>query len=412
MRVRAQAGLLVILAGLAGTLLFGLAEKAPCGSGAWTDLQQYRDLCYSDIVPLYGTEQLQSGRLPYVDRCRGHCDEYPVLTMYALRLTAWPVHSYKGFFYANALLLSLAAGVTAAALYRLAGQRALYFALAPTLLVYGFVNWDLIAVALATTATLAFVRRRDTAAGILLGLGVAAKLYPVLLVVPFMAERARRREFERASRIVWWAAASWLAVDLPFMILAPHSWSEFFRYNATRVADWDSLWFIACDPLGSAGCGDTGTVNLFSVVAFIAASATVWAWKVRRDPETPRWQLGFPVLVMFLLANKVYSPQYGLWLLPWFALVLPELRWFIAFEAADMAVFVTRFAYFGHLAAAQARLNGQPVPHAGWTDAFTIGYFQLAVLVRAAILLGCVLRFVVRAPPGPREPVRSEVLAA
>jgi len=91
----------------------------------------------------------------------------------------------------------------------------------------------------------------------------------------------------------------------------------------------------------------------------------------------------------------VYSPQYGLWLLPWFALVLPDLRLFLAFEAADVAVFVTRFAFFGHLA-------GEPN---GWTDAFSIGYFQIAVLVRAAILLACVVRFVAREPVGAREPV-------
>ncbi len=52
---------------------------------------------------------------------------------------------------------------------------------------------------------------------------------------------------------------------------------------------------------------------------------------------------------MFLLSNKVYSPQYGLWLLPWFALVLPRLRLFLAFAIADVAVFVTRFSWFGRL---------------------------------------------------------------
>jgi len=193
---------------------------------------------------------------------------------------------------------------------------------------------------------------------------------------------------------------------------SPHAWSEFFRYNAHRLADWDSLWFIACDPFGAHGCANTGTINLFSVLAFAGASALVWAWKVSRDPHTPRWLLAFPILVVFLLTNKVYSPQYGLWLLPWFALALPELGWFIAFQVADVAVFVTRFAFFGHLAVEQARLQGQALPPAGWTNAFTIAFFQLAVLVRAAVLVGCVVRFVVRPPPGPREALPQEMSAA
>ena len=44
-----------------------------------------------------------------------------------------------------------------------------------------------------------------------------------------------------------------------------------------------------------------------------------------------------------MLSNKVYSPQFSLWLLPWFALALPNLRLFIAFEAADVIVFLTEF---------------------------------------------------------------------
>src|SRR5207248_8171891 len=148
----------------------------------------YRQLCYSDIVPLYGSEQLQGGRLPIVDDCHptdleNPCDEYPVLTMYTMRLAAWASNSFASFFYWNAFFLSIAAGITAFLLYRLAGRRALYFALAPTLLIYGYMNWDLIAVALATAGTYAFVRKKDTASGVLLGLGAAAKFFPLFLLV-------------------------------------------------------------------------------------------------------------------------------------------------------------------------------------------------------------------------------------
>ena len=61
----------------------------------------------------------------------------------------------------NALLLSICAAVAAGCLYVMDARRALWFALAPTLAVQAFVNWDLLAVALAVAATLAFFRRRD-----------------------------------------------------------------------------------------------------------------------------------------------------------------------------------------------------------------------------------------------------------
>jgi len=376
---RRSVGLGVVLACVLGTMALGTASKAPCASGDWGDLRQYRLLCYTDVVPLLGTEQLAGGRLPFLDPCvrveGQQCDEYPVLTMYVMRVAAWiGGEQHAPFFFANALLLAIAAAATAVCLWLLAGRRALWFALAPTLLIYGTVNWDLVAVALATGALVAFASRRDGLAGVLLGIGAAAKLYPALLVVPLALQRMQDREPDRAIRVAWAAAAAWAIVNLPFVVAAPGSWWEFFRFNAARPADWDSAWYIACRASEPA-CLPTSTINVASAGLFVGVFGGLWAWKAGRAPGFPRWTLGFPLLVAFLLTNKVYSPQYGLWLLPWMALVLPDLRRFVAFEAADVAVFLTRFSFFGTLSDAP----GSPQ----WL-------FEVAVAVRAAALVWCV----------------------
>ncbi|HSL10696.1 MAG TPA: glycosyltransferase 87 family protein [Actinomycetota bacterium] len=381
---RRTVGLGVVLACVVGTMAIGTALKSPCARGDWSDLRQYRLLCYSDIVPLLGTEQLRGGRLPFLDPCEEiegqNCDEYPVVTMYAMRAAAWIAgEEYGPFFYANAVILTAAAAAVATGVWLLAGRRALWFALAPTLLVYGTVNWDLIAVAFATIALVAFAARRDGWAGVLLGLGAAAKLYPALLVVPLLAQRLQDREPDRGIRLAWAAAASWVAVNLPFMIAAPGSWWEFFRFNGARPADWDSGWFIACRTVGVT-C-DTGTINAVSAVLFLATFAALWVWKLTRSPSFPRWTLILPLLVCFLLTNKVYSPQYGLWLLPVFALVLPDLKPFVAFAVADVAVFVTRFWFFEELS------GGSGTPQ--WL-------FEVAVVSRAVVLLWCVAAWLVR----------------
>jgi uncharacterized membrane protein len=385
---RRRIGLGVVGCCLGATLALGLAVKLPCASGDWSDGRQYTRYCYSDIEPLLGTEHLAGGRLPYLDACPrspGECDEYPVLTMYAMRVAAWasgPIGDIAGFFFANVLILSLAALVVVVALYVLVGPRALYVAAAPTLLLYAYINWDLIAVALAAAATVAFFRRRDVAAGVLLGLGAAAKAYPALLVIPFVAERFREREPDRGIHLAWAATGSWLVVNVPFALAAPARWWEFFRFNAARAADWDSLWFIGCHRLtGQLFCTHTRAINVASLVLFVAIVAIVWRWKRRDEPDFPRWALGFPILVAFLLTNKVYSPQYGLWLLPWFALALPELPLFLAFSAADVAVFLTRFAWFARL----SNLGGLP-----------IGAFEMAVVARALVLIVCLVLWTVR----------------
>ena len=48
---------------------------------------------------------------------------------------------------------------------------------------------------------------------------------------------------------------------------------------------------------------------------------------LRAPPTTPRLaQLGFLIVAGFLLVNKVYSPQYVLWLLPLAVLARPRWR--------------------------------------------------------------------------------------
>ena len=49
-----------------------------------------------------------------------------------------------------------------------------------------FTNFDALATAFATGALLAWARRRPGLAGVLIGLGVAAKLYPLLLLIPLV----------------------------------------------------------------------------------------------------------------------------------------------------------------------------------------------------------------------------------
>jgi uncharacterized membrane protein len=179
-----------------------------------------------------------------------------------------------------------------------------------------------------------YLRRRDGWSGVLLGLGAAAKVFPALLVVPFVAGRFHGREPDRGIRLAWAAAGTWIAINLPFVLAAPRAWSEFFRFNAGRFADWDSLWYLACQRTTGQTCSHTDLVNAASLVMFVAWAGLVWVLKARRDPGFARWTFGFPILVLFLLTNKVYSPQFSLWLLPWFALAFPNLWLFVAFQAA------------------------------------------------------------------------------
>jgi uncharacterized membrane protein len=369
----------VVLAATLLTLAVGYLIKSPClDPGTW-DGGEYRRMCYSDVAALYGSLDRDRGlaedQLPYVEAR----NEYPVLSALAMWAAAVPANSFVSFFNWTAALLTLCALATAGALFRLVGSRALFFALSPSLALFGFVNWDLLAVALAAAATVAFLRGRNLGAGVLLGVGTAAKLYPALLVPPFAVSRRGGDGW----RIVLGAAVAWAGTNLPFALAAPGRWSEFYRFSSDRPADWDSVWFALEHNIGFHW--SMPWLNVLSGVVFALGVVVVWGAVSRLRPDFARWRFGFPLLVVFLLTSKVFSPQFGLWLLPWFALTLPDLRLFAAFELAQIAVFVTRSQWFVRLLEV-----GDGLPF--WA-------FEIAVAARAVILVACVVAWVRRDEP-------------
>jgi uncharacterized membrane protein len=382
--VRMTRGVVLLVA--ACVMTAGAAYKSLCfGEGFLERSLTYA--CYSDLLPLYEAEELDSGKIPYVEAE----NEYPVGTGLFMWAASWPVDSREAFFVSNALLLAFLGLLTAWLLYGVVQRRALYFAAAPTLALYAFLNWDLLAVALMTAGLVAFLRRRDVTAGVLLGLGTAAKLFPGLLLPPLALDRAKERSWRGVAVLLGSAVVIWLALNLPVAIASPNGWSFTFRFNAERPTHWATLWFVGCRVL-PVFCRAVPLVNALSFLMFLGGVAGVWYLKARLEPGFPAWTLGFPILIAFLLTNKVYSPQYSLWLLPWFALVLPELRAFLAFEAADLFVFVTEFRWLG-----AATGVGAGVPR--WL-------FLLAVLARAAVLLWLLAAYL-RAPTSAVAPART-----
>ena len=89
------------------------------------------------------------------------------------------------FFNISAFGLALAWMATVWATARLAGRRiwdAAVVAASPVLIFQVFTNFDALATACAVGAMLAWARRRPVLAGVLIGSGVALKLYPLLLL--------------------------------------------------------------------------------------------------------------------------------------------------------------------------------------------------------------------------------------
>ncbi|MBI1758080.1 MAG: DUF2029 domain-containing protein [Actinobacteria bacterium] len=356
----------VCLALALAVLALSWVEKSPCQSGEWADNVQYTHLCYSDIIPLYYSEGLDQGKVPYAD----HAVEYPVLTGWFMYGAATISRGYdslaragylpnvnpvQSYYEATVLLLVLCGLALTWALYHLTGRRSwdtAMVALSPVLFVHAFTNWDLFVVALATGALLAWQRRVPWLAGTLIGLGAAAKFYPVLFLWPLLLVCLRGRRMREFGATLGFAVAGWAVVNLPVWYLWPETWRQFFTLNQTRSADPDTLWNVLQYLRRTAldvGLPDGGTptvLNLAVVVSFGAVCLAIgWlALTARRRPRLP--QLLFLVVAGFLLTNKVWSPQYSLWLVPLAVLARPSWRALLAWQATEALLWFPRMYWY------------------------------------------------------------------
>ncbi len=218
--------------------------------------------------------------------------------------------------------------------------------LSPLLVVHAFTNWDLLAIGMTAGAMVAWARGRPVLAGALIGLGAATKLYPVLLLGPLLLLAIRSRKFDGLVRATVAAAVVWLVLNVPVMILYPAGWYEFIKLNSQRVAEYDSWYAIYTTLSGShvfdnaPGADSPTLLNALSLVLF-GLSCLGIAWFALSSQRRPRLaQLMFLVVAAFLLTNKVWSPQYSLWLLPLVVLALPRWRPVLAWQFSEVVVWM------------------------------------------------------------------------
>ncbi|MFD1050376.1 SDR family NAD(P)-dependent oxidoreductase, partial [Kibdelosporangium lantanae] len=84
-------------------------------------------------------------------------------------------------------------------------------------------------------------------AGVLLGVGAAAKLYPLLLLGVLFVLCLRTAKMKEWQRTTVAALGTWLVINVPIAWQYPTGWWEFFRRNTIRPADTDSIWNVVAD---------------------------------------------------------------------------------------------------------------------------------------------------------------------
>ena len=289
------------------------------------------------LYHVYG-ERIANGLVPY----RDFAFEYPPAALPFVALPALVTDSVTAFrvLFAAEMAVAGAVGVllVAAGLRRLGASVAdrrlalAVVALVP-LLLGGVIltRFDLVPAALVAGAMLLLVSGRLRAGALVVGVGIAVKLYPAVLV-PLLGIVAWRGGGRRElPAVVGLAAAPAVLAYLPFLLVAPDGVLDSLGRQLGRPLQIESLGagvLLALHDAAGTSLGwasGSGSQNLTGTaadvlaalqgVAQVLAVALVWVSFQRGPATTGRLvRHAAATVVAFVAFSKVLSPQFLVWL--------------------------------------------------------------------------------------------------
>ncbi len=208
----------------------------------------------------------------------------------------------------------------------------------------------------------------------MLALAVCTKVFP-LLVLGVLLLTSLRKGLRHGLELLGISTAVALAVNLPFTLLARENWLWFFEYSRVREIE-PSLYLLAgVDPRAFAP-----SANLISAAATLGAAAALAAVELRTRRLDPL-PAACGLVCIFFAANKVFSPQYWLWVVALIALAGAPAWLATAVSALSLADFVVSFSFL-HLQ------SDRVWPQVNW---FAHSVFWPMVALRYAALLSCAI---------------------
>jgi uncharacterized membrane protein len=337
MRTRA----LLALALLAALLSF--TKFSHCEGINWATPGQYIHACYSDLPSLFGERGMADNAWPYASDTNSV--EYPVLTGLVMHATSFVAHSPISYFNLNALLLALLFIFVIFIVRKIQPEFTYLVPVAPAMIASLYINWDLWAIATMMLAIYWFDRKAYLYSSIALAVSISTKFLPVFLLLPIIFILWRSNQIREMVKYAATTFGMWLAINLPFALTTPTGWWRFYKLNLSREADWGSLW-LAFSQLGLG----LANLNYLAILLLLIGltSFVIFLFEVKNTPTLA--SVAFIVLAIVMVASKVYSPQYVLWLTPLAVIALTNKKDLHAFWIWQIAETMYHVAIWQHLA--------------------------------------------------------------
>jgi uncharacterized membrane protein len=370
--------ILIALAILASLLSF--AKFNHCQSTGWASPGQYIHACYSDLPALYSARGLDSNAWPYSSD--DNSVEYPVITAMVMYATSFLANSPVSYFNINIFFLVLLFIATVIVVRKIRPEFAYLSAIAPAMIASLFINWDLWGIAAMMLAIYWFDRKMYLHSALILSLSISTKFLPIFLLIPIAFILWRDAKLKELVKYVAVVAGTWIVMNAPFAFTTPTGWWRFFKLNLERGADWGSVW-LALRQLGIS----LTNLNYLSILLLLIAvtSVAIVLFQLKYTPTLA--SVAFIVMAAVMVASKVYSPQFVLWLTPLAVIALTNKKDLHAFWLWQATEVIYHVAIWQHIATIEhAKFGLGPTPYAILTLVRIAGtIYLMAVLARRAL---------------------------
>jgi uncharacterized membrane protein len=342
-----------VLIGLSSlTVAFGVLQKAHCFSKGWNTPDQFWHACYSDLPIVYQSSGLGHA-MPYLPGAQPL--DQPLISGLAMWLVGLAVPDgsalvqQQWYFALWAVLITVIVmalvAVTAASVPG-APWRAAHVALSPVLVLAGLVSVDLLGVLLASAALWAWGRNKILLAGILLGLAISARSYPLVLLVAIGLLAVRSGRVAAWGQLAGTAMATWFAVSLPWLVMNADALLSVYRSWWRAGASYGSVWMV---PTLMGRVLPQGAVTPLAILGWVAALAVGAFFALSLDRRPTVAEVSLVMLVIILVTGKSVPVQAGLWLLPLIALIGLQWRDHLIWAGFEATYFVAVWLYIAGL---------------------------------------------------------------
>lgn len=329
---------------------------------------------FSDIRGFYGIRFFDgNNQWPYESYIpEGKTDplnpiEYPALTGIIIWLLSYitpesgnPIQNY---FMINAAFNGVLFVGMAIYVRKLSASKYAYlFTFSPAVFMALNLNWDLWAMLPLIAAIYFFEKEKKNFSAVFLAVSIAAKFFPVVMLLPIAIIYVRNRDLKGLVKFVLITSGTWLILNLPVMLVSFEGWKYFYTFSFQRGLGDGSL-FTIFSKVGSSIVFNSAIYYLLNIAIFAAVILFSFKFKGRLNLTV----IAYLMMFSFTFFGKQYSMQYILWLAPLAVIAIFSLSsarakiaiyLFIFWQSAELGF---RYVYFQNLATNVFSDRGIPI---------------------------------------------------